>query len=293
MARQHFAERELAVLYLGYLSFRVKSRNLSILLGNVRDVSTTLDMPTNLSFALLIAIFAPIAGAQESLTPTPSATPGESPSPLISPQESLAPPPTPEQSPSATSARTVRISFIPPPLEGTISLGIYDKTGKLVRVLHQEAEVNEFTIGPDALLTQWDGKDDNGQDLPAGKYHARGYLVGHLKVEDLGQSPAPESKNNATASVKMKLMPNPLANEKQSIVGVAAGFDSDGSYLKTMDDLPLLTVSETPNLVRILIAKNSDRSITIWQDDGVLVHQFRVSSVDKMMAFDCGEFELK
>jgi hypothetical protein len=71
------------------------------------------------------------------------------------------------------------------------------------------------------------------------------------------------------------------------------GFDNDGSYLKTTDDLPLLTVSETPNLVRVLIAKNSDRSVTIWQDDGAAIHRFRVSNVDKMMAFDCGEFELK
>ena len=232
-----------------------------------------LDMKTNVSFALLIAILAPVVAAQESPTPTPS---------VIA-----------EESPSASSARTVRISFIPPPLEGTISLGIYDKSGKLVRVLHQEAELNEFTIAPDALVTQWDGKNDDGEDLLAGKYHARGYLVGHLKVEDLGQSATPPSENSATANVKVKLMSNPLANEKQSIAEVGVGFDSDGSYLKTMDDLPLLTVSEMPNLVRVLITKNSDKSVSIWQDDGAVVHQFRVSSVDKMMAFDCGEFELK
>jgi hypothetical protein len=249
-------------------------------------------MTTSVSFALSIAMWATVAAAQERLAPT-SAIPGESPYPLISPQESLTPPPTPEQSPSASSARTVRISFIPPPLEGTISLGIYDNSGKLVRVLHQESELNEFTIGPDALLTQWDGKNDNGQDSLAGKYHARGYLVGHLKVEDLGRSAAPASENNATRTVKVKLMPNPLANEKRAIVEVGVGFDSNGSYLKTADDLPLLTVSETPNLVRVLIAKDSDRSVTIWQDDGAGVQQFRISSVDKMMAFDCGEFELK
>jgi hypothetical protein len=33
--------------------------------------------------------------------------------------------------------------------------------------------------------------------------------------------------------------------------------------------------------------------VTIWQVDGAAVHRFRVSNVDKMMAFDCGEFELK
>ena len=52
------------------------------------------------------------------------------------------------------------------------------RTGKLVRVLHQQAELNEFAIGADALVTQWDGKNDDDEDLPAGKYHAHGYLVG-------------------------------------------------------------------------------------------------------------------
>src|SRR5207247_2581341 len=123
-------------------------------------------------------VTAAIAAAQESPTPTHSAMPEESVTPL----------PNPEQTPSASPTRSVRISFIPPPLEGTISLGIYDKNGKLVRVLHQEAELSEFAIGPDALVTQWDGKNDDEEDLPAGKYRARGYLVGSLKIEDLGQS---------------------------------------------------------------------------------------------------------
>src|SRR5207247_408009 len=232
-----------------------------------------------------------IVAAQETPVPHPFATPEEGPSLSPMPEGSVTP--TLEQTPSVSPTRTVRISFIPPPLEGTISLGIYDKNGELVRVLHQEAELSEFAIGPDALVTQWDGKNESGEDLPPGKYRARGYLVGHLKVEELSQSATLTRENNATASAKVKLMPNPLANDKQSIVDLGVGFDSDGSYLKTMDDLPLLTVSETPNLVRVLITKNSDRSVNIWQDNGAVVHQFRVSNVDKMMAFDCGELELK
>ena len=74
---------------------------------------------------------------------------------------------------------------MPPPLEGAISLGIYDQSGGLVRVLHHEAKLDEFTVGEDALLTKWDGKNDHGENLPSGKYHARGYLVGRLKVEDV------------------------------------------------------------------------------------------------------------
>jgi hypothetical protein len=250
-------------------------------------------MTTRVSFAFLIAILASFVAAQESPTPTPSTTLAESPSPLISPEESAGPAPAPEQTPSASPARTVRISFVPPPLEGTISLGIYDTKGKLVRVLHQEANLDEFTIGADALVTQWDGKNDAGQDLPGGKYHARGYLVGPLKAEALSQTSAAAAENSANPTVKMRLAPNPLRKDKRSIVELAIGFDGDESYLKTSDYLPLFTISETPNLIRAWITKKSEDAVDVWQDDGTKVHRFRISNVDQMMAFDCGDIELK
>jgi hypothetical protein len=231
------------------------------------------------------------AAAQESPTPT-SPTPGESPLPLISPEEPVTTPPTPEQTPSVSPARTVRISFVPPPLEGSISLGVYDKAGKLVRILHAEANLSEFTIGADALVTQWDGKNDDAEDLPTGKYRARGYLVGPLKVQDLGKVAESPPQNNP-ASAKVKLMPNPLASDKRSMIEVAAGFDGDGSYLETGDGLPLFTVSESPNLTRVLVVKSGDKAVDIWQDDGSGFHRFRIPNLDKMMAFDCGEFELR
>src|SRR5947209_5156606 len=179
---------------------------------------TSLDMTTRVSLAFLAAILASIAAAQESPTPTSPASPEESPALSIPPEGSTTPPAAPEQTPSVSPARSVRISFVPPPLEGTISLGIYDKNGKLVRVLHQEAKLNEFAIGADALVTQWDGKNDDGEDLPAGKYRARGYLVGALKAEDLGQVANSPPQNSPSGSVKVKLMPNPLAHAKRSII---------------------------------------------------------------------------
>jgi hypothetical protein len=242
---------------------------------------------------ILTTFLASIAFAQESPTPTPSATIEESPVFSISPAESVTPPPSPEQTPSASPARNVRISFVPPPLEGRISLGIYDSQGKLVRVLHHEADLRDFTIGADALVTQWDGKNDKGEDLPTGKYHARGYLVGPLQAEDLSQAATAPPENNSTASVKVKLMPNPLANDTQALVRLTAGFDNNGSYLKTNDGLPLFTISKSPDSSRVSIAKKGDKSVEICQTDAAGFHQFRISNVDQMMAFDCGEFELK
>ena len=242
------------------------------------------------AFLALMASISTLA-AQESPSPTPSPLTEESPALSISPAESVAPP-LPEQTASTSPVRSARISFVPPPLEGKISLGIYDAQGKLVRILHREADLNEFTIGADALVTQWDGKNDNGEDLPVGRYHAHGYLVGPLKVEDLSE-PATPPENNSNAGVKVKLMPNPLANDTRALVALSAGFDNNGSYLKTNEGLPLFTISKSPNLNRVSIVKKSDKSVDTWQTDGSALHQFRISNVDQMMAFDCGEFELK
>ena len=79
----------------------------------------------------------------------------------------------------------IAISFLPPPLEtATYSVGIYEaKTRKLVRRLHEFASEGAFTVGLNGLITGWDGKDDNGKAVPPGRYVARGYAVGALKVE--------------------------------------------------------------------------------------------------------------
>lgn len=77
------------------------------------------------------------------------------------------------------------IIFLPPPMEGggTISIGIFNAAGKLVRVLHRHASVDDFKQGENGLITRWDGKDDAGQNLPAGKFSVRGLMAGDLGVE--------------------------------------------------------------------------------------------------------------
>ena len=178
-------------------------------------------------------------------------------------------------------------------MEGTISLGIYDQAGKLVRALHQNAELNGFTIGADALVTRWDGKDDAGQDLPAGRYHARGYLIGPLKAEDQGERSPPTAEPDANASVKMQLLRNPLRKDKRPVVELGIGFNAGGTYLKTSDGLPLFKVSDTRGVTQVWIAATNENAVDVWQDDGTKPHQFRISNVDQMMAFNCGDFELK
>lgn len=83
----------------------------------------------------------------------------------------------------AHGAEGVRITFLPPPLDGTLSAGIYSLDGKLVRILANEAHDDAFTAGLNGFITMWDGKDDAGTLLPAGKYFVRGFAVGDVEVE--------------------------------------------------------------------------------------------------------------
>jgi|SRR5437773_1637169 len=230
-------------------------------------------------YAAILMVFAigGIAFAQESPSPTETAS--------ASPEQ------TPSPSPSASASRNVQLRFVPPPMEGTISLGIFDSSDKLVRVLHRESKVDNFTIDENSLKTTWDGKNDAGEDLPTGKYRARGYAVGRLKVDDLGKVEAPP--NGAVDHVSVKLVTNPLVSDTRSVVDLTVGFDGKGSFLKTMDGLPLATVKEAPNLARVSVEKEGEKAANIWQDDGSSIEHVRVSNIDKMMAFDCGFFELK
>ncbi len=77
----------------------------------------------------------------------------------------------------------MRVTFVPPPMEGTLSVGVFDGEGRRVRTLHKEATKKDFTVGVNGFVTTWDGKDDAGADLPPGKYRVRGWMVGDLGVE--------------------------------------------------------------------------------------------------------------
>jgi hypothetical protein len=200
---------------------------------------------------------------------------------------------SPSASPSATPARSARISFVPPPLEGKISLGVYNESGQLVRVLHQEAAFDEFTIGADALSTKWDGRDDYDYDLPAGKYSARGFLVGPMKIGAIAEANMTGAIPPGANSIHIKLVANPLENNERPTVDISAGFDDDDVYLQSADGLPLLTIAKRNDAKSVSLAAGRDnKSVIVFLSNG-RVHQVEVNGITKMMAFDCGTFELK
>src|SRR4051794_15755385 len=166
-----------------------------------------------------------VGSAIALLAQEPSASPAEATSAAPSVAPILSPTPTPMFSPAPTGAptRSVRISFLPPPLEGTISLGIYNEWDQLVRVLHQEADLDEFIVGEDALSTKGDGRDNNGEAVAPGKNQARGFVVANLKTERVNSSPPGPVDFNGNASVSIKLMANPLPKDERATIQLSVG----------------------------------------------------------------------
>jgi len=242
----------------------------------VRDSSTPLGMTKTVSFAILTTFVAAL-GLFAQQSPSPSLTE----SPATSPTATA----------SAPATRSVPLRFVPPPMDGTISLGIWDANDHLIRRLHREAKTDNFTIDENALKTTWDGKNDAGEDLPAGTYRARGYLVGKLRVDDLGKGiSVPDS---ATDRISVKLVINPLNSDARAVMEIAVAFDAAGSFFKTTDGLPLATLREEANLTRVALEKNAEKAADVWLNGASGVEHLRVSNIDKIMAFDCGYFELK
>ena len=153
-----------------------------------------------LQFPVLLFFLAASALAQESI-PAFSSPPPSSPAPAIfispSPAPAVSPSPAVSPTPSLLKKTGVKIQFLPPPMEGTISLGIYDSTGKLVRTLHRAATGDEFVAALDGYITHWDGLDDAGKPLPPGRYKARGYLVGAVTVRSI---PMPSALASGSSS---------------------------------------------------------------------------------------------
>ncbi len=238
----------------------------------VRDVSTPLDMTrkVNLVVVIILGSVCP-AFAQESPTPTL----------------------TPAAGSTASPTRNVRITFVPPPLEGRISVGIYDANAKLVRVLEQEAELDQFEVGDDGLATRWDGKDDDGYDLPAGTYHARGYSVAPMKIEQQPITGVVMGLPTLKSLLHVRLVPNPLEKNEPAIVDLDIGYDDENACLKTSDGLPLVTIANIGDVEYAAFTSQSDQTVTILLREPTSSLMVKVGPISKMMAFDCGDFELK
>jgi hypothetical protein len=212
---------------------------------------------------------------------------------------------------------------------GTISLGIYDQSGKLVRVLHRQAGADEFVAALDGFITHWDGLDDNGHPLPPGHYSASGYMVGMVNIRPVtapsgtvtvypassGSAASPIPSQFPTPLTLASILPilklpdgkpfvpqpkihaaleaNPLKRDAGGSADLIAALDTKGSWLELADGLPLKQISATPNLKWIAAGRSSPTApIVIFQSDGATFQEFIITNISDMMSFDCGPFDL-
>jgi hypothetical protein len=130
-----------------------------------------------------------------------------------------------------------QLMFVPPPVEGVISLGVYDSKAKLVRVLKKAAAIDSFKSGLNGLYVDWDHNDANGRPVPSGKFFARGVLIGDVKAEGVAfhlndwihDSDDPRIRKILSATLLSELRPVVLAGASQPELVM---FESNGNQSK-------------------------------------------------------------
>jgi hypothetical protein len=121
-----------------------------------------------------------------------------------------------------------QLLFVPPPIEGVISLGIYDSNSRLVRVLKRAAQLDSFKSAADGLIIDWDRTDGNGKPLPNGKYFARGVMVGDIATEGVAfhlndwvdSQSEPRIRKILSATLLASLRPAVIAQVPESEVAI-------------------------------------------------------------------------
>jgi len=110
------------------------------------------------------------------------------------------------------------------------------------------------------------GKDDAGEDLPMGKYRAADMRLGAK-----GETLAKWRRLRTGQPISLRENGDESARERYAIgCRFAVGVDGKGSFLKTMDGLPLATLNEAPNLARVRSTTEGERRLLIFgQDDGL------------------------
>ena len=138
-------------------------------------------------------------------------------------------------------------------------------------------------------------KDEAQQPVSDWKVDFEKKIIAHQNfvLENGKPVAAGAASPSSPQKIMQQLRPDPLQNDKPGKAELAVGVDTDGSFLKTADGLPLRTISDTSNLTRTLLARPNKNTLDVFQDDGAVVEQYRVSNLEQMIAFDCGDFELK
>jgi len=181
-----------------------------------------------------------------------------------------------------------QLIFVPPPVEGVISLGVYDSKAKLVRVLKRAAPIDSFKSGLNGLFIDWDRNDAQGKSVPSGKFFARGVLIGDVKVEGVAfhlndwihDSDDPRIQKIISATLLSELRPVVLVGAPQP--GLMT-FESNGDQSKPT------TLTFSPQTIKAngsnVLAFDSTQLALIDPTSGVRVSQQNLPDIRDADAF--------
>jgi hypothetical protein len=192
-------------------------------------------------------------------------------------QEEQTPPP------EAASKPPVTITFTPPALEGRIVLGIFDEKGGLRRTLDFEPGSPDLKIDTNGYIVQWDGRDATDKPCEAGRYSARGYVVGkdvRIEGESFHFNDWMAEDQIPAQAVRLRSWGSKIGVELKTASGdVLREVGADG------DLVPVEPTAEIPTVVPAQIqvdptpiASAVGRDGTVWlivaHDGQNVVHQF-------------------
>jgi hypothetical protein len=181
-----------------------------------------------------------------------------------------------------------QLMFVPPPVEGVISLGVYDGKSKLVRILKRAAPIDSFKSGLNGLLIDWDHNDAHGKPVPSGKFFARGVLIGDVKVEGVAFHFNDWIHDSGDPRIQ-KIISVALLSELRPAVLVGAPHPGLITFENNGNQSKLATLTFSPQTIKAtgsnILAFDSTRLALIDPTSGTQVSQQNLPDVRDADAF--------
>lgn len=203
---------------------------------------------------------------------------------------------------SLLEAAPQRFAVAIPAMEGPLTMGIFSEQGKLVRLLYRDATVETIPSGLNGLIMTWDGKDELGNDVPAGSYRARGLVHGPIRIlalpfydsiifppvpEEGPAHPFPVDRIVLRAAEDELLASRPLISLRAVNRSSSVELEADGLPLAT---IPLI---EGPALTKVFFTHGArEGSANLAVERGNFRENYLLNGLEQIVPMDAGKLEV-
>lgn len=165
-----------------------------------------------------------------------------------------------------------------------------DPLPKIIRATKSGAGFIVLDEAPDFQRLRSLSRDDTGEwvvewEKTIRKSQQFGFANGEVTADASG---APQLE-----SLRFRLDENPLTGERQTIT-IRAVADSQGSRLVTEDGLPLLLISEKPDIKRVIMHRGkAPDSLRLLQSNGAAVEEYLIEGLRHILPLNAGQIEVR